>query len=279
VNSHPIFVPSKGRASNVLTAKMFARDGVPFSLVVEPAQVDAYAAAGWGDKLLVLPENDRGLVFARNWIKDYSIAQGHERHWQFDDDVRRTRRLFRGRRVACNSGAALKACEEFVERYENVKLASLNSSFFIVSSRGVAYQHWPPFYVNSRCYTCFLMSNDLPLRWRGRYNEDADMTLQVIAAGWCTILFNAFLIETPRTMTDDGGQTSIYVGDGRLRMARELERRWPIVVETRRRYGRPQHVVKDSWRKFDTPLRLRPGVDLTSMPDVDEMGMKPVAID
>src|SRR5207248_314345 len=66
----------------------------------------------------------------------------------------------------------------------------------------------------------------------------------------------------------------MYAGDGRLKMARSLERVWPHVVETHRRFQRPQHVIRYAWKHFDTPLRLKPGVDLASMPRVDEYGME-----
>ena len=59
-----------------------------------------------------------------------------------------------------------------------------------------------------------------------------------------------------------GGNTDIlYKGDGRLKMARSLERVWPGVVSVDRRFNRPQHVVKDSWKKFDTPLIRRKDID------------------
>ncbi len=52
-----------------------------------------------------------------------------------------------------------------------------------------------------------------------------------------------------------GGNTDeLYKGNGRLAMAKELERNWPGIVTTRVRFGRPQHVVKNSWRDFKTPL-------------------------
>jgi hypothetical protein len=61
-----------------------------------------------------------------------------------------------------------------------------------------------------------------------------------------------------------GGNTDdLYQGDGRLVMARSLERLWPGVVRVDRRYGRPQHVV--NWRRFDTPLQLRDDVDLAAL--------------
>lgn len=119
--------------------------------------------------------------------------------------------------------------------------------------------------------------SDLHARWRGRYNEDTDLCLQVLASGECTVLVNVFLIAKAATMTMKGGNSDeLYKGDGRLRMARSLERMWPGVVETRRRFRRPQHVVKNAWRKFDTPLRLKPGVVVPSEPN--EFGLKLVEV-
>jgi hypothetical protein len=71
-----------------------------------------------------------------------------------------------------------------------------------------------------------------------------------------------------------GGNTAdLYQGDGRLRMARNLERLWPGVVTTKRRFHRPQHVIKNQWRYFDTPLRLKPDIDLQSLPSYDDYGL------
>lgn len=260
---YPVFIPTRGRVDNQVTAKMFASCGVPFQLVVEANEEEAHAK-NWGKhRVLVLPKSKQGLVYSRNWIKDFSTAEGHARHWQFDDDVRRMVRLHKGRRITCPANVSLAAAEDFVDRYENVAIASFNSWFFVPATGGTSKGcRWPPFYLNLRCYTDFLISNSLPNRWRGHYNEDTDMSLQVLADGHCTILFNAFLIDTPATMTVGGGQmaspSGSYQGDGRLRMARELERRWPGVVTTERRFHRPQHMIRDNWRKFNTPLQLRP---------------------
>ena len=278
IPKYPVYIPSKGRSDRPLTAKMFDRDGVPFRFVVEPNEVPAYAA-DWGEeRVLVLPENNRGLVYSRNWIKQHAIGEGHERHWQFDDDVWRLRRLHHGRRYPCDSRIALVVAEDFVDRYENVGLCSFNSSFFVPATQGISLQKWPPFYLNSRCYTNFLMMNSLPYGWRNRYNEDTDMTLQVLAGGWCTILFNVFVMDTPETMEAHGGQmmsaTGSYQGDGRLKMARELERVWPHVVETRRRFKRPQHHIKHDWKKFDTPLVRKAGVE-DAPPDEYGMALVP----
>ena len=250
----PIYVPSKGRADQQkMTGAMFDTAAVPFHFVVEPQDEDAYVDAWGADRVLLLPENDQGLVYARNWIKDYSTRSGEPRHWQFDDDVARMIRVHKGYRIPVDASMALQVLEDFALRYTNVALASFNYEKFVPVT-GDWGGKFPPFYLNTRCYTCFLIDNAIPNRWRGRYNEDTDMTLQVLADGMCSVLLNAFCIRTPATMTQSGGQTAIYEGDGRLHMAKEMERRWPGVVEVKRKFGRPQHHVKGLWQKFDTAL-------------------------
>lgn len=257
---YPIYIPSKSRADLMFTAKAFDKDGVSYRVVVEPNEVEDYKK--YGDRLLVLPENSKGLVYARNWIKEHAISEGHARHWQFDDDIEYLSRIHKGYRIRCSSNVALRVLEDFVDRYENIALASFNSEFFIPVAHGKAHTTLHKvFYLNARCYTCFLMLNSVRNKWRFKYNEDTDMTLQVLAGGWCTILFNAFCIKTKETMTYGGGQESVYTDDGRLQMARQLERIWPGVVTTYRRFGRPQHKIKDKWMKFDNKLIRRKDID------------------
>jgi len=277
---YPIYVPSKGRSDILLTANTFDEDETPYRVVVEPQEAEVYASVVGEDRILTLPENDRGLVYSRNWIKEHSIAEGHERHWQFDDDIRNITRVFKAYKLRADPSPILAAVEDFVDRYENVALASLNSEFFYPLRNRVSETSLPPFYLNYRCYTCFLMLNSLPNRWRHRYNEDTDMSLQVLADGWCTVLFNAFLINTPETMTAKGGQMGVYENDGRLQMARQLERVWPGVVETKRRWNRPQHKIKGLWKYFDTPLKRRTDVDWKNLErgGDDEFGMKATAL-
>jgi hypothetical protein len=274
--NHPrytIYIPSKGRADNLLTGKCFDKAGVDYKVVVEPSQRDAYENAGYGEKLLILPKNGMGLVYSRNWITDYSRALGEDRHWQIDDDIRDIWRIYRGFRLRCSARAAFSAAEDFADRYENVALLSLNSLFFIMVSRGGHVgSSFPPFYLNHRCYTCILFLNSLPNRWRPPNNEDADMSLQVLADGWCTILLNAFLIDTEETMMQKGGQTEGFKSGARLAMVRALERAWPGVVTVNRRFGHPQHVIKNAWMKFDTPLKPKVGFDLASQKP-NEYGM------
>jgi hypothetical protein len=273
---YPIYVISKGRWETPLTARFLIKDRVPFSMVVEPQEADAYRLSLPGVKIHTLPFSNlgQGGIPARNWVWEHSKSEGHERHWILDDNIYYMYRRFKAKRIICNSEVGFKCAEDFADRYENVALLAINYKHFVPDGVPV-----PPFYVNHRCYSCILINNSLPQRWRGRYNEDTDLTLQVLTAGWCTLLINAFLVDKVATMKMKGGNSDqLYKGDGRLRMARALERMWPGVVETKRRFKRPQHVVHDEWRCFDNQLKLKPGIDLEKLSKTDEYGMKAVEV-
>lgn len=104
-----------------------------------------------------------------------------------------------------------------------------------------------PILFNHRVYSCILIKNDIPYRWRGRYNEDTDLSLRVLKDGWCTVLFWAFLADKATTMSMKGGNTEeLYKldnADGRLLMAQSLQRQHPDVVKITHKWGRWQHQV------------------------------------
>lgn len=254
----PIYVISKGRHDRCLTANFLIQDGIDFKIVVEPQEAEAYSKRYGNDRILILPFSNLGLgsIPARNWVWEHSLGLGAERHWILDDNIRRVRRLFKGKRIPCNSKIAFACLEEFVGRYENIALAGLNYTMFVLNDTPA------PFYLNCHVYSFFLIWNKIPYRWRGRYNEDTDLCLQVLSGGLCTVLLNAFMCDKMTTMTMRGGNTDdLYRGDGRLKMARSLERVWPGVVSTDRRFQRPQHIVKGSWRNFDTSLIRKNGLN------------------
>lgn len=264
----PVYVVSKGRAKNGMTARFLARDGVPYRIVVEPQEAEDYADAFGAENVLTLPFSNLGLGSypARNWIWEHSAEAGADWHWILDDNIGGVRRLYGGERIPCDSGPAFRSVEEFVTRYSNVAVAGMNYQMFVTPTS-------PPFRTNVHVYSCLLIRNSIPYRWRLRYNEDTDLCLQVLDDGLVTLLVNTFMVDKKRTMTMSGGNSDdLYVDDGRLRMARTLEKAWPGVVTVGWRWGRPQHVV--DWARFKTPLELRPEVDLSALPEVDEYGLK-----
>lgn len=274
---YPVYVISKGRWESRLTARALEMRLIPYSIVIESQEFDNYSEVIDPDKILVLPFSNlgQGSIPARNWIWEHSIGEGHKRHWILDDNIRDFYRVFQSKKIRTRDGASFAAIEEFVDRYENVALAGMQYEMFLTSKMSVA-----PFLLNTRIYSCILIKNDLPYRWRGRYNEDTDLSLRALKDGWCTVLFWAFLAKKIGTMRMKGGNTeSLYKlndgQDGRLLMAQSLQAQHPDVVKITRKWGRWQHQV--NYKPFkNNRLKKKEGVVIPH--GINNYGMKLVKV-
>lgn len=269
---YPVYIISKGRWESRLTSKALEQRGITYRIVVEPQERAQYAAVIDPAKILTLPFSNlgQGGIPARNWVWEHAISEGAARHWILDDNMPYFFRLSGGVKYHTTDGSTFRAIEDWSDRYENVAMA------------GMAYRHLTkakttprPVLLNTRIYSCILIDNALPFRWRGRYNEDTDLSLRALKAGWCTAQFFAFPAEKVNTLTMKGGNTDqLYrqdaTVDGRLAMARSLERQHPDVTKVVWKWGRWQHSV--DYRPFKgNRLRLRPGVVIPE--GVDNFGM------
>jgi hypothetical protein len=83
---NPIYIISKGRWDNNITAKALDNIGVNYRVAVEDKQYDNYAAVLGEDKVLAMPFNDHGKGSgpARNWCWDHSMEEGYSHHWLLD---------------------------------------------------------------------------------------------------------------------------------------------------------------------------------------------------
>lgn len=277
MNRYPIYVISKGRWEKPLTARALADLGIDYQIVIEPHEVDEYRAALPDARVLELPFSNlgQGSIPARNWVWDHSISVGVKRHWILDDNIDGFYRLNRNLKPRVKDGNPFAPIEDFVDRYENVALAGMNYEFFVLRRRKCN-----PIKLNTRVYSCILINNDIPYRWRGRYNEDTDLSLRVLRGGWCTVLFNALMAKKMPTMTMKGGNTEALYKldneDGRYLMAQSLQRQHPDVVKITRKWGRWQHHV--DYRPFKAnKLRLKEGVEIPE--GVNNYGMKLVKLD
>jgi len=240
-NKYPIYVISKGRWESRLTSKALERMKAEYRIVVEPQEYENYAKYIDKKKILVLPFSNlgQGSIPARNWVWEHSISEKSKKHWILDDNIYDFYRLNKNKRHIVQTPVIFRCCEDFTERYENVPISGMNYRFFVVAT-----EKYPPFYVNTRVYSCILIDNSIKHRWRGRYNEDTDLCLRVLKDGFCTILFNAFLIEKAATMRLKGGNTDeLYAGDGRLKMAQSLQEQHPDICTITWKFNRWQHQV------------------------------------
>jgi hypothetical protein len=239
---YPVYIISKGRWQRRQTAKAMQVMGIPYKIVVEPLEYEKYASVIDKNNILVLPFDNlgQGSIPARNWVWEHANKLGVERHWILDDNMDSFYRVNNNMKLLVKTGAIFKAAEDFVDRYENIAIAGFQYNSFVFKDAIV-----PPFRLNTRIYSCILIKNDLPYRWRGRYNEDTDLSLRALKDGYCTCLFNAFLCNKETTMRAKGGNTdTIYnTGDNRLEFAESLKRLHPDVVDVSWKFGRWQHSV------------------------------------
>jgi hypothetical protein len=244
----PIYIPSKSRATNALTPHYLDRMGVPYKIIVEHQQLADYQHHYSDDRLLVLdpafqhdydtcdddpnPLLSKGPGPARNFAWHHALEQGHTHHWVMDDNIRSFMLLQNNRRGPTYDPGYFHAQETFMLRYTNVGMAGPHYKMFAPSTSKL-----PPFLTNTRIFSCNLIRNDLPQRWRGRYNEDLILSLDILKAGWCTIQFYAFLQDKVATQVMAGGNTDeFYSVEGTLRKSVLANMVHPDLVRVVRRY-------------------------------------------
>lgn len=253
-NKYPIYIISKGRWERRQTSKAMELMKLPYKIVVEPQEYNNYASVINPDKILVLPFSNlgQGSIPARNWVWEHAINTGTERHWILDDNMDSFYRINRNMKLLCKTGVIFRVAEDFVDRYENIAIAGFQYNSFVFKDAVV-----PPYRLNTRIYSCILLRNDLPYRWRGKYNEDTDLSLRALKDGWVTMLFNAFVVNKETTMRAKGGNTdTIYnTNDNRREFAESLQRQHPDCVKVTWKFGRWQHHVDYSKFKNNSLIK------------------------
>ena len=282
---YPIYIVSKTRWESRLTSKALEEMNVPYFIVVEEFQYQEYANVIDPAKILILPQKyldeydtcddlgntkSKGPGAARNFAWEHSISLGAYRHWVMDDNIKSFNRLNRNLMVKTTSGALFRAAEDFIDRYENCYISGFNYDFFAIAKRKL-----PPYVMNTRIYSCLLIQNDIPYRWRGRYNEDTDLCLRVLKDGNCTIQFNAFLQEKLQTQTLKGGNTEdFYSKEGTYPKSKMLEDLHPDVAKIVWKFNRWHHHV--DYLPYKKNILIRKNIEVKQ--GVNNYGMKLISV-
>jgi hypothetical protein len=266
--NYPVYIVSKGRWESRLTSKALERMKVPYSIVIEPQEYEQYASIIDPLKILVLPFSNlgQGSTPARNWIWDHSISIGAKKHWIIDDNIENFHRLNKNIKPVVESGTIFKAAEDFVNRYKNVPIAGFNYYSFCKTTDKI-----PPFTLNTRIYSTILIDNDFEYRWRAKYNEDTDLSLLALKAGYCTIQFNAFLAGKVTTQRMKGGNTDEIYKNGTLDKSQCLVDLHPDVAKVVWRFNRWHHHV-DYKRFKKNKLIKKEGLQIPNL--INNYGMK-----
>lgn len=284
---YPIYIISKGRWEKRQTSRYLDWANIPYRIVIEPQEREQYIASGIDpSNILILPDEylnkGQGGIPARNFVWRHSTAEGHNRHWILDDNISHYERMFRSERVIAKGSFVFRFIEDYIDTYQNIKMAGHNYRMFVIPTN----TRLGPIIKNTRIYSSILLSNDIPSllgcetegMWRGKYNEDVDLSCRVLKAGLGTALFNVFPANKETTMWSKGGNTSsIYnVEDYALLKAQSLLEQHPDITHLINRFGRIHHSVNYlpfkniDWKRLPIEEREEPkgeyGMYLTERP-------------
>jgi len=280
-SKYPICIPSKGRADVQMTGKKLDEMGVEkYWFFVEETEGDWYKEYCGEDHVVVMPFHDlgKGSIPARNFIWDWARDREYKRHWTVDDNISRFSRCHNNRRLKVSSGGFFQAMEDFVDRYKNVVMAGPHDEGFVPDRS----PKLTPYLLNSRIYSCILLDTSMDIRWRGRYNEDTDLSLRLLKEGYCTCLFRALLMSkatthsgssNKKTSAMKGGNTdNVYnKDDRRLSFAKSLQKQHPEHVKIVWRFNRWHHLVDYSPFKNN---KLIPKNGIVPVKENNEYGME-----
>lgn len=164
--------------------------------------------------------------------------------------------------------------EDFADRYDNVKMIGPHDIAFV----GDRDPRLTPILWNTRVYSCILIDTKSNLRWRGKYNEDTDLSLRFLKSGDCTGVFRSLCMDKPATsgskgIAMKGGNTdNVYAyDDKRRKFAESLYQQHPDVVQITWKFNRWHHEVDYSSFKGNKPV-LKAGIIPT--PVNDDYGMR-----
>ncbi len=281
INKYPLFVISKGRhqKERSKTHNWFSKYKIKHYIVVEDCEKDMYKNEMNDEYTTILslpPSYDNlgeGSIPVRNWIDEYSRMNRFNKYWCIDDNINGFYRFEKNTVRKVVDTTPFRVCEDFSDRYKNLFMSGLQYKSFlpeISRNRGLCIK-------NTRIYSCILISTKLKFvldgtLWRGRYNEDTDLSLRLLKKGFPTILHQQFLCDKSTTNSVKGGNTSsIYMGDGLQKKLDSLIDQHPDVVKGTIKFKKVHHQVNYKPFKNNT-LERDENVDIN--PEPNEYGLE-----
>lgn len=291
---YPIYVVSRGRYDEIRakTVKELNMMNVPHFVVVEPDEYDLYKNSfdslgytyseilkldmSYKDNYDTLDDRGdsigKGPGGARNFCWDDSIRRGFSHHWVLDDNIEWFRYFTDNFQRKMRTAVCFKASEDFFTRFKNVAMGSLQYTFFL-DSKAKAY----PFVMNTRMYSIIFIRNDIPYRWRGRYNEDTILSLDCLSNGLCTIQICAFSADKITTQRVKGGNTDMFYSiEGTDNKSQMLVDVYPQFAQKVFKYNRIHHYV--DYSAFNMQLEYRDDFTTDNLDKVNNYGMRLVNI-
>lgn len=246
---YPVYIISKGRYERTYTADLFEEAGIDYHIAVEPQEYIQYVKKLGEHRVLRLPFSNLGLGSypARNFCWEHAKELGYKYHWLFDDNIQAWVKWINAKRQRITDiNAALIFVEQYVEKHR-IDIGGFEEPNFVMEVPKIPFRH------NCHVYSAMLIRNNLPYRWRLKYNEDVDLCLQVLHNGGSTANCRYYMADKISTAVKmkGGNQTELYQGNApqkNLLKVKMLESVWPQYVKTVIRFSRHHHLI--DWKVF-----------------------------
>lgn len=220
----PVFIPSKGRPDSVLVNKILQTSYV----VVEPQERLIYEQKIGKGRLVVLPENNQGIGYVRQFILNHARAAGYDWYWMLDDDISAFYKTRNSKLEKISGEQALCAGEEVISKAGLVGQASLEYAQF-------AWSQTKPTKYFGYCDVAVAINVELTrlANYRSEMNlkEDRDFTLQILSNGALTMRCSQISFRAPKNGSNKGGLQDVYARSGREEAAVDrMCLAWPGIV-------------------------------------------------
>lgn len=198
-----IFIPTKGRYENCKTANLIGAYKNLF-LVVEPQEYNKYKANFPDFNIIQLPQNNKGIIYCRNFIKQFTEEKGIKYYWQIDDDISYIYKRDNTKLVRHNPLKALIYCTSYFLD-ENIAVGALEYRQFAWSAN-------KDIILNSFCDSVVFMNNILTknMRYTEGTKEDRDFCIQTINKGLATGRITKYAFSAPANGSNKGGLKEIF---------------------------------------------------------------------
>lgn len=200
-----VCIPSKGRPATQ-SYKLYAAVGIEYRHFVEPQDQAAYEAAGTPN-LVVLPENDKGIAYVRNYVINWAKKNNKEWIWMNDDDVKGFGIAIKGKTINQDAKVLLEV-HAAVEKYKY----PLNGLNYV--QHAWSYSKRARYFVNKRPPEVCTLVYVPKVTWsyRGELNtkEDRDFCMQAIQNSNGVIISTHHWFSCPNVGSNKGGLQDMY---------------------------------------------------------------------
>lgn len=239
-----IFIPTKGRLNNQKTYNLLRELNLNPTLVIEPQEENEAFEKGYN--FIILPDNNKGISYSRNYILNYARINQFKYICMLDDDISQFGFIENKKRVPDNK-AFLKALEYFKE----------SKTCGTIQYNQFAWCQPKPIVYNRGLEVVFFLY--MPLLNNVMFEEDTiedrDFSLDIILNHKVkTFRLNHLYFNVPSIGTNKGGIESSNRYQKQIEWSQKMEKKWTpeICKYIIKKNGMPD--IKINWRNVDKLL-------------------------